>query len=138
MTRIVLDTNTIVSALLWGGLPWMVYKLVLSGDCIALTTEALLGELESVIRRPKFSAALAKFGRTADEILTLHRRVAEIVTPAEIPADAVRDPKDRVVLACALGGKADFIVSGDKDLLVLEQYEAIPIMSASQFLDTMK
>jgi predicted nucleic acid-binding protein len=46
----------------------------------------------------------------------------------------VRDPKDVMILACAVGGKADFIVSGAKDLLTLVSYEGIPILTAEQFL----
>jgi predicted nucleic acid-binding protein len=64
-----------------------------------------------------------------------YTRFVAIVVPAEIPPDVVRDSKDRAVLACAVGGKADYIVSGDEDLLVLSIYENIPILNANQFVD---
>jgi uncharacterized protein len=70
----------------------------------------------------------------ANTILSEYRTITELVTPAEIPPDAIRDPKDIPVLACAVGGKADYIVSGDNDLLVLTAYQNIPILSAAQFL----
>jgi predicted nucleic acid-binding protein len=54
--------------------------------------------------------------------------------PADVPEDAVRDPKDRMILACAVGGKADIIVSGDKDLVVLKAYQGISIVTPSDFL----
>lgn len=51
-----------------------------------------------------------------------------------VPQHAVRDPKDRIVLGCALGGEADYVVTGDKDLLILKHYEGIRILNAVEFL----
>ena len=61
--------------------------------------------------------------------------LSELVEPAEIPDDAVRDPKDRIILACAVGGQADYIISGDKDLTTLGTYAGIPIVTPAQFLN---
>lgn len=64
--------------------------------------------------------------------------MAEIASPADVPEDAVRDPEDRMILACAVGGKADLIVSGDKDLVVLKAYQGISIVTPSAFLNLMR
>jgi putative PIN family toxin of toxin-antitoxin system len=131
--RVVLDTNTIISGLFWGGVPWQVYSAAFAEHYTLLTTDDLLNELMIVLNRPKFVQSLAIFKRTAEDIVSEYRQVAEFVIPAEIPSDVIRDPKDRAVLACAVGGKADFIVSGDKDLLILRTYENIRILNAAQF-----
>lgn len=132
--RVVLDTNTIISALFWGGVPWRVYSAALAERYTLLTTDSLLSELTNVLHRPKFAPSLAIFKRSADEIVAEYLKVAENVASLEVPPDVLRDPKDRSVLGCAVGGKADCIVSGDKDLLILNIYQNIPILSAAQFL----
>jgi uncharacterized protein len=132
--RAVLDTNTIISALFWGGVPWKVYATAFDGKYIMLTTEDLFNEFERVIRRPKFTSSLATIQKTADELLNDYRVLVQGVNPVEIPHNTVRDPQDQAVLACAVGGNADFVVSGDKDLLVLNPYQNILIVSAAEFL----
>jgi uncharacterized protein len=132
--RVVLDTNTIISGLFWGGVPWQVYRAAFAEHYILLTTDAMIDELKDVLNRPKFAPSLAVFKRSADEILTEYLEIAELVTAAEIPTDVVRDPKDRAVLACAVGGNANCIISGDKDLLVLRTYQNISILTATPFL----
>ncbi|HLY26796.1 MAG TPA: putative toxin-antitoxin system toxin component, PIN family [Aggregatilineales bacterium] len=65
------------------------------------------------------------------------RILAEIVAPVELPTDVVRDPKDVAVLACALGGNAQYIVTGDDDLLTLKKYRNISIVSPTQFIEVL-
>jgi len=134
MIRATIDTNIIVSGLFWAGLPGQVFAAAQNEEFISLLTEALVAELATVLAREKFAVQLLKRQKTVESVIQEYRSAGEIVEPAQIPADAVRDPKDRMVLACAVGGKADYIVSGDKDLLVLGAYEKIPILSADQFL----
>jgi len=137
LIRAVLDTNTLISALFWGGIPWEVYHAAAEEKYILLATEALIAEFVGVLHRPKFAPALATIQKLADDIVREHRQVAELVVPIEIFLAAVRDPKDRVVLACAIGGRADYIVSGDKDLLVLEVFQGIPILTVASFLQVL-
>jgi uncharacterized protein len=135
MKRVVLDTNIVVSALFWKGTPRVVYDAALEKHYLMLTTEALAAELKRVLAYPKFAEQIAKRELEVDSVVGDYLAIAVAVLPGEVPAEVIRDPKDRDVLACAIGGKADFIVSGDKDLLVLSQYENIPILSADQFLE---
>jgi putative PIN family toxin of toxin-antitoxin system len=114
MIRVVLDTNTIISGLFWRGTPRQIYVAGAQEKYHLLTSENLISELYVVLQRKKFAPLLTALGKTSDDLIAEFRRSAELVTPAEIPQDAVRDPKDRVVLACALGGQADCIVSGDE------------------------
>lgn len=134
MIRAVVDTNLIISGLFWRGNPAQVYDSAAKGIYVLLTTTDLIDELDRVLRYPKFAARLASIGKTANTIVTEYRAITELVTSAEIPPDAIRDPKDIPVLACAVGGKADYIVSGDQDLLVLTAYQNIPILDTAQFV----
>ena len=97
-------------------------------------SDAILAELERKLHHKKFAAELAETGLTVDVIVSGVRAMVDIASPADVPEDAVRDPKDRMILACAVGGKADIIVSGDKDLLVVKTYRDIPIVTPAEFL----
>ena len=134
MKRVVLDTNVVVSGLLWSGAPFQVLKAAQSGQIQLITSEALISELLTVLLRPKFSQRFEAIGKTAESFVENYRALVERVQPAAITSVILEDPKDDDVLACALGGKADYVVSGDNDLLRLGRYEDIPILDVNQFL----
>ena len=134
MLRAVIDTNIIISALFWAGLPGRVFSAARNERFTALLTNALIAEMEHVLTRDKFAEQLSKRGLTIASIIEQYQSAALIVEPVEVPGDVVRDRKDCMVLACAVGGQADYIISGDKDLLALNRYENIPILTAEQFL----
>ena len=137
MVRAVLDTNIIISGLLWGGLPQQIFQAAHDEQFVALLTDVLLAELTTTLYRDKFAEQLMRRQLTVDSVIEQYRSAVEFVDPAEVPTNIVRDPKDRAVLACAVGGKADFVVTGDKDLLVLGTYERISIVNADQFLKSL-
>lgn len=97
--------------------------------------DVLIAELSEVLWREKFSPRFAALQTTPDQFLGDFRAVVEIVEPSKIPPDAADDPDDVAVLACAVGGQADCIITGDDDLLRLESYQNIPIWTARQFCD---
>ncbi len=132
--RIVFDTNVLVSAILWSGAPQKVVAAAIAREDTILASEALFHELKNVLFRPKFAPKFARSGTTPQAAFDELLGTAELVEPAEVPPGIVRDEKDRFILACAVGGRADTIVSGDKDLVVLSVYEGIPVMTADQFL----
>jgi uncharacterized protein len=134
MIRAVLDTNIIISALFWKGLPRAVFDAAIDKQYFALTTEALTSELIRVLSYPKFAQQIANLALNTEQLVADYLAITIAVLPAEILPGVVRDPKDLAVLACAVGGQADCIVSGDKDLLTLGTYENIPILNAEQFL----
>ena len=136
MIRAVLDTNLLVSALLFGGVPYRVYQLGVQKKIVMIASAALIGELEEVLGRPKFVEQFIRNGQTPKRLVVDYVDSIEFVkTAADVPPDAVRDPKDRMVLAVAVGGKADYIISGDSDLIALNHYQNIPILSATDFLE---
>jgi putative PIN family toxin of toxin-antitoxin system len=132
--RAVLDTNVIVSGLVWGGPPRHLLDLARRGTLTLYTSAALLDELRDVLSREKFAARLAARNRTPNGIargyVALARSVAAPTIPRTVPADA----DDDAVLACALAAHADLIVTGDRDLLILNPFRAIAILKPADAL----
>ena len=92
----------------------------------------LLAELSEVLHRRKFTKPIQATGFTAAEIVKHYQRLAHRVTVRQLTQQISRDADDDQVLACALAAKADFIVSGDKDLLTLKVFQEIPIVTAAE------
>jgi len=133
--RIVADTNTVLSGLLWQGPPRRLLDLARERKVSLCTSLTLVAELAEVIARDKFAERVRAAGLSAAELVQDYERLAEVVTPEPLPTPVSRDPDDDHVLACALAGKAELIVSGDKrHLLVLGAYQGIPIRTASDAL----
>jgi putative PIN family toxin of toxin-antitoxin system len=134
MISIVPDKNIFISAYLRGGNPLRVLQAAHVGRIRMLTTEAILSELTEVLMRPKFQPDFEGRGvRIEDEIAAL-RTIMILITPTPIPTQATVDPEDQQFLECAVAGKADYIVSGDRHLLDLTTYQNIPILTPAQFL----
>jgi len=127
--RIVADINTLVSAFLWQGVPLEILILAEEEKISLYTSSDLLNELDEVLHRPKFSKRVQATGRTAKQILRDYKQIATIVRSHNLKQQVCRDADDDAVLACALAAKANVIVSGDKDLLVLHPFQDIPILS---------
>jgi uncharacterized protein len=132
--RVVIDTNTIVSGLLWHGPPRRVLDAARVGQIDVFTSIVLLAELEDVVGRTKFSARLCAAAVLPTELVTGLAALAHLVEPYEIGPVIVEDPDDDAVLACALAAGADFIISGDGHLLTLKEYHRIRIISPSDFV----
>ncbi len=128
--RIVLDTNVILSAVLFGGKPRQVLDLVLSGRLDLSLSEAIISELRGVLARPKFGLTAPTIESMIGELTS----VAEWVVPTrnlEVIAD---DPSDNEILNCAVEARADYIVSGDVHLLTLGKLGDIVIVNPETFL----
>lgn len=129
--RIVIDTNLLLSAFLWGGTPQRLIEAVRSHAAELVLSPALLDEFASVIARPKFATILARTTRTPASLVA-HLRTLSVVHAPALPQPVCRDPMDDIVLACARAAQAHLIASGDEDLLSLQQFEGIPIVTAMQ------
>jgi putative PIN family toxin of toxin-antitoxin system len=135
MIRVVFDTNLYVSAFFWGGPPRRALDLARSGTFQIVASVALVDELLEVISRSKFTKHFTAIYETPESLLNHEfRGLVEMVEPAEISSAVVDDADDDPVLACALGGKADYIVSGDSHLLNLGEYHTIPILTIARLL----
>lgn len=127
--RVLLDTNVVVSAILFGGVPRQIFESALRGDLDVVTSPALMSEFESIlVRKFRFRSTAAAFSRTELEIL------AEVVEPVDVPR-LLRDVADNEVLAAAVAGGVEVIVTGDKELLELGHHQGIQIVSPRALLD---
>ncbi len=128
--RVVIDTNVYISMFVFPDRPLRrlldaaqerVYQLVVS--------PAIVSEFARILRD--------RFRVPEDEVIDHIKHavhVAEVVVPQEVPPVILEDPADDAIVACALSGGVDLIVSGDKDLLRLKEYRGIPIIRAVDFL----
>src|SRR5208283_1386388 len=112
----VLDTNTAVSGLLWGGPPRRLILAATSGRIEIASSVALLTELRDVLGREKFARRLTQRGFTGTRLFADYVALVTIVAPALITPTILRDAADDAVLAAAIGARADLIVSGDAHL----------------------
>ena len=132
--RAILDTNVLLSGFLWRQAPHTLLEHVRRGALTLVTSPALLDELAEVLSRSKFDTILVRSHTSRQRTLDELQRLAEMVEPSPLPQPACRDPDDDEVLAAALAGQVDLIVSGDNDLLGLKQYRNIPILSPADAL----
>ena len=132
--RVVLDTNVLVSGLLWRGPPHELIQQARSGRMTIVSSTDLLVEFGAVIRRRKFRPALGRSRTDVDRLLREVRHLVEIVRLTPALEVISRDPDDDVVLAVAVAARADLIVSGDIDLLILRSYRGIPIVDPASAL----
>jgi putative PIN family toxin of toxin-antitoxin system len=129
--RVVLDTNALVSALLFSGVSSKLVSLWQNGLIAPLLSREILDEYLRVLSYPKFALSEEEIKELIqEEILPF----AEVVKPKRRLRVVRRDPSDNKFLECAVAGKANVIISGDKDLLSLGRYRQIRIQSPAQFL----
>ncbi|MHB8763739.1 MAG: putative toxin-antitoxin system toxin component, PIN family [Deferrisomatales bacterium] len=129
-SRLVLDTNVLISVFQWRGPPFETLRKALRGEFQLLTSPALLEELDRVLRYPKFRAA----ENARSRFLLSITEAAELVHPEIRLSVVVDDPDDDRVLECAIAGAADFIVGGDPHLRDLKSFREIPVLSPADFL----
>lgn len=129
--RLVLDTNAAVSGLIWGRGPGRLIDSAVAGKLQIVSSLPLLDELHGVLFRRKFTAHLVAQGMNAADLFDGYAALVQIVVPAEMGPVILADPDDDMVLATALGGSADLIVSGDAHLLGIGEFQRIPIITPS-------
>jgi putative PIN family toxin of toxin-antitoxin system len=130
--RLLIDTNVLLSGILWKGAPHHLLEKIRDGEATLITSADLIEELAEVIARPKFSAILTRLNLSVESIVHDINLLAEIVVPIPLANPACRDSDDDIVLATALTGQVDLIVSGDADLLDMKQFQLIPIVGATE------
>lgn len=125
--RVVLDTNVLIAAFVARG---QCHELLehLSRAHQLVTSEPILGELSG-----KLAGKIGARPETVRRTLALLRSRMEIVEAAPLPSPVCRDPDDDVVLATALAADADCLITGDSDLLVLQEHGSIPIVRPADF-----
>lgn len=135
MLKAVIDTNVWVSALLGTGVPKKLKDRMAQDNFRPICSAQLVDELIDVLARPKFVGKITDID--AAELVRLLRTAALFVEPEQIDATS-RDPKDDVFLACALAGGADYLVTGDDDLLSLVGFRGTKIVTPREFLQVIE
>ena len=127
--RVVFDTNILVSALVFpGGQGDTALRRIIAGTDQLMMSRAILDELLEVLSR--------KFARDAEElahVAVFFSELALVVTPKR-RLRVVRDDPDNRILECAIAGRADAIVTGDKALLALKNFRGIPVVTLRSYL----
>jgi putative PIN family toxin of toxin-antitoxin system len=132
VTRVVLDTNVLVSALLFSGRLEPLVTQWKSGAVIPLFSRATFAEFRKVLAYPRFALTEPEIKVIIEEEVLTYFEVVEI---DEEIRGVCRDSGDDIFLSCAVSAGADAIVSGDKDLLDLGAYRGITVVSVSDFLN---
>lgn len=136
--NIVVDTNVLISAILWKGPPLDALKIILEKYSL-IQSQQTLQEFEKVIRREKFAIILQKRDLTVEaivETLIMQSRIFPVSERSEAMAKKVKikDADDLIFVELAFEADARFIVSGDIHLLELGKVEKTRILSVNEFL----
>lgn len=126
--RVVIDTNVLVSAIVYGGIPKQILALVLDEHVVGVTTRVLMAELIDVLSK-KFHFSLQKLG-SAESLM----QESFLIVQPEKTISVLDDDDDNRVLEAAVAGACGYIVTGDTDLLRLKEYKGITIMTPAEFL----
>lgn len=133
--RTVLDTNVVLSALLWRGTPYHLLETFRRSDGTQLFASiSLMEELARVLVRPFASKRLKQLGRTVNEVLEDYVSAVGLVSPVAIPRVVTTDLDDDHVIATAVAAEAELLVSGDADLLKIGTHRGIRIVTPAEAL----
>jgi uncharacterized protein len=132
--RLVLDTNVVVSALVWGGVPHKLIEAAAAGDIDLVTSPALLAELRDVPGREHLASRLAAQRSSVEQAIGFYGELAISVSPLTTPRVVPGDADDDHVIAAAIAGSAKIVVSGDRHLLGIGSHQGIGIVNAAEAL----
>lgn len=127
--KITVDTNILVSASLWNGNEHKILNLVEQGKLKLILSSDILAEFEEVISRPLFHLTKEEVTKLINKIISISR----LIKP-RIKINICIDEDDNKILECAVEGKVDYIISGDRHLLLLKKFNDIKIIKSSELL----
>ena len=133
--RAVLDTNVIVSGVITpNGPPGQIITALREERFILIGSVAIASEVLDVLQRPKIQRKYPVADKLPEILALILGRQATIVA-GEVLVASLSDPDDEAILATAVEGSADYLVTGDKtDLLILEEYQGTQVVTPVQFL----
>ena len=126
-----LDSNIFISAFLFNGLQRKIFELAMFGKFRIGISDAIIDEIKEVLLRPKFKLSIDQVKRIITEIESL----CTIYYPNEKIINACRDKDDHIILECAVAANAEYIVTGDNDLLSMKKYKSIMIVNSADFIN---
>ena len=127
--RVVFDTNILFSAVGWLGNPHRCVQAARQGKCLSLTCEFIMAELTEKLQLKRGFDAI-QTAETTDEI----RAFSKVFAIPGVLKVIAADPDDDAVLECAVVGQAQYLVTGDRHLLALGNYQDIQVLKAADFL----
>ena len=125
---VVIDSGVWISGLEFGGTPWAAIQKAVALDRIAVCEQIEQEIANNLIRKMEWES-----DRVAETIKLYFEDVIWVPTHGNVRG-VCRDPKDDVIIECAVNSNAELIISGDKDLLVLKQYKSIRIITPREYL----
>lgn len=129
--EVVVDTNVLISSLLWEGPEHRLINLIETGSLDGYVSPVMLEELYEVLQEPRFSFELSEAAEAVGYFVT----ILTVVDPKVRLNVVDEDPADNRVLECALEAGVDYVVSGDQHLLRLEEYQGIRIVRSPELLE---
>ena len=114
--RLVLDTNVVVSGLLWGGHSRRLLELALTDTIVLYSSPLLIDELSQTLHYAKLARRISALQTTAQALVEHYSAMVTLVVPQQVPRVIAQDADDDQVLACALEACAHLIASGDQHL----------------------
>ena len=132
--RIVVDTNVVISGLLFGGIPGKIIEAIKLNDTQLLITSDIFNEYLKVLSYPKFELTEDDINYLLYQVLLPHSEIVTDVTQEEVIIH--QDPSDDKFLLCASEGQADYLISGDAHLTSLRKYQETVIVTPSAFIET--
>ena len=131
MLKVVLDTNILISAILFGGKPRQILEKAIRGEIRLCISEPILDELKGVLQRSKFDYSPEMIQVILKELMG----VSDFVNASKTIDVVLEDPEDNRILECAVEAEANYIITGDFHLLKLSRYRDIEIVNAFTFLE---
>lgn len=129
IVRVVLDTNVLISAIVFGGKPREILEMVKNKELSGVISPVLVAELEEILSK--------KIKYPKERVLQVEKKMKKIlrvVRPVK-PIKVARDDDDNRVLEAAIEGNCEYVVTGDKDLLDLKRYQGVRILTPTEFLN---
>ena len=128
--KIVIDSNVFVSSFFWKGNPRKVFDRVIDGFDELYITDGILDEIKNVMSRKKFDIETNEIS----DYLKIIEHFSQKIFHDDKIENISRDMDDNKILKCGLESHADFIVTGDNDLLALKEYKSIKILNPAEYL----
>lgn len=136
MHRVVIDTNVLISGIIQkSGFPFKVVKLWEDEVIVLITSVATIEEAERVLNYPKIRKRYTLTSNDIQRTVANLLKYSVLVQDPPIPNVIEQDPDDNKILATAIAGKADYIISGDMHLLTLKNYRGIEIVTPKMFCE---
>ncbi len=129
----VLDTNLLISGVLWKGIPFQLLRWAENGELVIYTSLEILAEVHRVLHYPKFEKIINTVERSPNDLFAKLISLCTLIRVTRTVKGVCVDPDDEKFLSCALSANCDVLVSGDKHLLDIGKYRSVRILTAKAF-----